>query len=241
MTPATWEADPPCDDPAAEADDLLIALNKAIKRAQAAWAQPGAALATRQVPLVKDGCYELVALLYRMAVDVEAVRAWQTGGGPAPVEQPGTAAVVWAVAQGTQVWASPRSKDSTFHADRTIDLGAELDVRIGDDRLDQAFREFWSVAFGTQAPSAPAGLRDDDLRKLRNRMTSLVKRDNRPFGVTAVVITDAQHDALRRLAERLAVQAYGRTGERNSPLLSVDEGLLTDVVCFCLQDIEKIQ
>ena len=236
-----WGADPLCDHGPTEAHDLLVGLFKAIKAAQAAWAQPGAALAASQVPLVKDACCELVALLYRLAVDIAAVRIWQAGGRPAPVEQPGTAAVVAAVAQDAQIWASLRSRGSTFHAARTIDFDDGLDAGIGDDRLEQAFRDFWALAFETEAPASPSGLRDADLRKLRNRMTTLAKSDSPPFGVTAIVSTDDQHASLRRLADRLAVRAYGRTGEMNGPLLSVDEGLLADALCLCLEHVGKIQ
>lgn len=225
-----------------EAHALLVGLYNAIRAAQASWAQPGAALVSSQVPLVKDACCELVALLYRLAVDVEAVRAWQQEGDtPAPVEQPGSAAVVAAVAQGTHVRASPKSRGSTFLADRTIDLDNGLDAGIGEDRVKQAFEGFWAMAFKAEAPSAATGVSDADLRRLRNRMTSLALSDNRPFGVTAVVGTADQHVSLRRLCERLAVRAYARTGEpEEGRLLSVEEGLLADGLCLCLEQLEKM-
>lgn len=237
---SAWKDDPLKDRRSADALDLLIEFSNAIESACAAWAQPGAALPPAQLPLVRNHCCEIAALLYRYAVDMAAVRVWHAGGKAAPVEQPGSAALVAAVADDASVRASPRSAGSTFHTDRTLNLDDGLDAGIGEDRVEQVFREFWAMAFETEAPKSPAGLQDAQMRDLRNRMTVLALKDRRHFGVTAPVATDDEHAALRRLAERLAVRAYGRTGQRDSPLLTHDEGLLATALCLCLEQLGKL-
>ena len=241
---AAWRDDPLQERRSADAWKLLIEFSKALKAARVAWTQPGKKkLAASQVPVVEESCRRLVALLFRLAVDVSAVRVWHAGGNAAPVEQPGTAALVTVAAQAdaADIWASPRSRGSTFHAERTVELGDGLDAGIGTDREEQVFREFWAMAFETEAPATGGALRDDALRDLRNRLKARTAQDDHPFGATARVTSDNERNELRRLVEKLTVRAYGRTGQHDSPLLSHDEGELVAALCVCLEELAQIR
>lgn len=216
----------------------LLALNRAIIESNEIWSQSGRSLTAEQAETIKKSCRELATLLYRLAIDITAVRQWQHRSEPAPVKEPGTAALVWAAMQGSRVVAC-LPKGASFGVQRTVDLEDGLDAGIGKDRSEQVLRELWHAA--EMKDPLPSGAPTDEHRNsLLIRMENLAERDRQPFGITAVTPTPASHDELGRLARAFEVKDYPRTG-RPGPLLRIEEARLADALNLCLQDIEKIR
>lgn len=124
---------------------------------------------------VASGCREILALLYRMAVDFPITREWCADSGsdrPIPAKTLAAAVNVSAVVQGLPMKLGAEDGNEP-RFDRVVDL--DLAAGVGADRVASVHRELWQNTTALGALSAPAGnvrlpLVDAALRKLKSAL-----------------------------------------------------------------------
>ncbi|WP_428506496.1 hypothetical protein [Roseateles sp.] len=189
----------------------------------------------RSMRRFKDGCRDILARVYRLAIDGESARTWINKQLTLPCQSAEASAFIHAVASSAGVKISPSPMRSNFRVERMVD-DAGLDAGVGKDRVAQVQKEFWCQVFIEAFPSGEQPLHASLHKELVDAMTNLSEGDDRPFVLTGVDTTGGA--GLRRLAQTLPVVAVARSGIAGDILL-VDEGKLNSALALCLRAIEE--
>lgn len=242
---AAWGNEPLQDLRVAKLDESVAQLGRSISQALPAWRS--LRLGATDLTLVKQACRDILAVLYGLAVDCAAARAWveePSVDRPVPVDSVGALVFAHAAVHGLKATIPGSQMQKVgFEPVGAVDLGGP-DPGGTVRRRTAVQQRLWAETFTDPRMPYPHGERPlgrEDQDDLRRRLAARARIERRAFILTEKQESHtSQRSDLDQIASELGMVALPRTGVDRG-LLRVDERDFNALTSEVLQLIERIK